>query len=134
MVNKVINIQSQQGYVAITSVIIFSALLLLLTVALSEINYSARFLGLERHLKFQSRLLADACVSMALLRLHQTNSYSGNEKVYITRQDACQILSVTPAGIGLLIPVEAAYKAAYTNLSITVNPNSDYSLLSWQEN
>lgn len=127
------------GYIALTSVIIISLLLITITAALSVANYFSRFNILENEFKIRSDNLAEACVSYARAKLiADPNNYAGNELSVPVGVDTCSIISVTPTGGSWpkTIKTQGIYprnqaQASYTNLLVVLN--GGYSINSWQE-
>ena len=88
-----------KGYIALTSVIIISLLLLALTVALSAANYFGRTNIMEYELKVASSNLAEACLNYAKAKLMADPlNYSGNELSVPVAGDTCSVISVLPTG------------------------------------
>ena len=134
---KHLNLQS--GYIALTSVIIISLLLITITAALSSANYFNRTNILENEFKIGSGNLAEACVSYARAKLaaDQVN-YAGNELLVPVGTDACSVISVMPTGAvwPKTIRTQGVYprnqaEESYTNLTVVLN--SDFSVNSWEE-
>lgn len=120
----------ETGYIALTSVIIISVLLITVTAALSSINYFSRFNVLENEFKQKSANLAEACVDYAFSRLAASPAYDpgalGGECVGVGL-DKCKVVSVS----GSAVQVQGVYQKSYTNL--VVNFDSDFNVSSWQE-
>ena len=121
----------QSGYIALISVIIMSALLLTITVALSSANYFSRYNILENEYKQRSSDLAEACVNYARGQLAGNVTVAANTVVPVGT-DSCKIVSVNND----IIIVQGAYPhsgpdISYTNLKVTLNGN--LTLNSWQE-
>lgn len=130
---------NQSGYVALVSVMIMSAVLLLLSVAVSGTSVLGRLNVLTYQYKEASRGLADGCVDAALLRLINNSGYSpSNESVSVGTQ-SCTIVSVTPSGGQKVIQVQGIYPAtangrSYTNLQVRVTVSTGSLVVhSWEE-
>jgi hypothetical protein len=134
---KHLNLQS--GYIALTSVIIISLLLITITAALSSANYFNRTNILENEFKIRSGNLAEACVSYARAKLAADPvNYAGNELSVPVGSSTCSVISVMPTGAvwPKTIRTQGVYprsqaEESYTNLSVVLN--SDFSISSWQE-
>ena len=121
---------SQAGYIAVTSVIIMSLLLITITAALSTANYFSRFNILESEYKERSNGLAEACVDQARYNIAQNIPYTGD--VTVTGVSKCTIVDVIMAGSNKIIKAQGMYQKSYTNLQVEVKA-SDLSTVSWQE-
>jgi hypothetical protein len=134
---KHLNLQS--GYIALTSVIIISLLLITITAAISSANYFSRTNILENEFKIRSGNLAEACVSYARAKLAAGSAnYAGNELSVPVGSSTCSVISVVPTGAvwPKTIRTQGIYphnqaEESYTNLVVVVN--SDFSISSWQE-
>ncbi len=124
------------GYIALTSVIIVSLLLLTVITALSSVNYFSRYNILENEYKDRSFALAEGCVDYAIGRLAGNSNYIGNETVNIG-VGTCQVASVssgafpkTISTVGIFPPTAA--KKSYTKLQAVVS--SSFAISSFIEN
>jgi len=124
-------LQTDRGYIAITSITIISLLLMGIVFAVSSSSFLTRSNILNQEFKEQSFSLAEACVDSALLKLVQNGSYSGNENILIGN-DQCSILLIETISGQKIIKTRAVFKKATTNLKITVS-SSNLSLISFEE-
>ncbi len=123
---------NKSGFIALISVIIISAVLLIVATTLSFSGFFGRFSVLEHEFKKKSFSLAEACAEQARLKLFIDNEYSGNETVNVGT-DSCQIFpSSNPTGNPRNFDIRAIYRDSYTNLKISVE-SSDGSIVSWAE-
>ena len=127
--------ENQRGFVALISIIIISAMLLVLVVTLETASFFQRFDALDAENKRVSLGLAEACVSAAQLLIAQgTPSNSELPKVTVDSSDAqktCRICKTTAAGA---IATRAVYNGAYSNLSVTINTTpGSYAVTAWTE-
>lgn len=120
---------TQSGYIAITSVIIISLLLVTVSVALSSANYFSRFNVLESEFKERSSSLAEACVDQAMFNIASNNLYNGNVAV---GANSCTIVSVTVGNPDTIVKTQGVFQNSYTNLVVEVK-NSNLAIVSWQE-
>jgi len=123
----------EDGFVALISVIIITALLLIISFTLSFAGYYARFNTLNMEFKKQSVALAEACVDTA--RLDIASGITPPNTVSIGA-DHCTIVSVVTVGSQTIIETQAAYnnvcyKNICTNLKVIVDSNN--LIVSWQE-
>jgi hypothetical protein len=87
----------QKGFIALTSTVILSVVLLMLMFSASTGNFFARFDSLGGEYKKVSLALSEACVNSALLRIAEDYDYSppaGGEVVTVG-SNSCIIKSVT---------------------------------------
>ena len=80
----------QQGYIALLSALVISALLLAITLSLGLSGFFVRLNVLDAESKERSVALAEACVSAAMLE-SVSGMYSANETVAVG-QDTCKIV------------------------------------------
>jgi hypothetical protein len=85
--------RNQQGYIALLTVIIISAILAALVSGISAQTAAYWSTSSNRESKEQGRQLASACAAQALLRFALDHTYSGNETVSVSGPD-CTILSL----------------------------------------
>jgi hypothetical protein len=127
--------QNEGGYIALTSVIIISLLLITIITALSSVNYFSRYNILENEFKERSSGLAEACVDYSLAKLAANSTYSGGETANIGT-DSCRVVSVTSGGNSYSILTQGIFPAigtqrSYTNLSVVVDLGLN--ITNWQE-
>ncbi|HYF04813.1 MAG TPA: hypothetical protein VEA59_01430 [Patescibacteria group bacterium] len=129
----------QEGYIALVSVIVLMSVLLIITLALSQVSFFARFNVISRENKKISRYLAEACADEALLYVANNPSYSVASGGQTITLDAiagtgCKVCSVG-TGSTRVILTRAKHKDSYTNLQVTASlTNSSISITSWLEN
>ena len=118
----VISHKSCNGYIALTSAIIISALIMTVVLAVSLKGYSNRLNISETYDKETSLFLAEACVNKAMLNLSLDPLYAGSETITLGA-DTCDILpledlvEVPPKKV---IKATATFNEATTNLKVTV--------------
>ncbi len=122
--------KNQNGFIALTSAIIISILLIAFSLAVSTTGFFGRFNILDSENKQRSLALAEACGDEALLRLIIQPGYQGDETVTVGGEP-CHIFPIT-SGVQVTIRPQGSYGGATTNLQTTFN-GTDYSLISWQE-
>ena len=118
------------GFIALTSVIIISAILLVVAVSGSLSGIFERFNALDAELKNRSLAAANACVEEARLLLAGDQSYAGTARYTLNSLDSCRV-TVSGSSPKLLM-VEATSSDAVTNLLVTVDINT-LGITSWQE-
>lgn len=117
----------QRGFVALMSVIIISAILLVTIYLLSASSFLNRFDSLDFENKRVSLGLAEACVNAAVLEYAQ--GVQTAQQVTVEAGKTCRICSINLA-TGVIL-TRAVYNHAYTNITATVN--STYALTNWSE-
>lgn len=121
-----------RGFIALISAIIISAVLITITFTLSASSFFTRFNILSSEFKERSAALAEACGDIALLKLAQVPTYSGNETVTIG-SDTCSIFPIPPATGGqITVSAKAIFQRVVTNIKIVAN-TADLSIISWEE-
>ena len=122
----------KEGFIALMSVIIISAILLLVAVTAGLTGFYSRSNILDAEFKERSVALADACVDQALLQIAINPSYGGDTTVTLSDKDQCYIGPVPPGSGIKTFKTQAIFQNAYTNLEITID-TSDISIVSWKE-
>ncbi len=137
MRHKLINFES--GYIALVSVVIMSAVLLLILVAVGGTSVSSRLGILSYEYKLQSSSLADGCVDVALLKLINNSNYNPTNELVKLGANTCTIVSVTSNGGQKIIQVRGIYpetgvNRSYTNLQVQATvSNGNIVVNSWEE-
>lgn len=140
------NQNRQSGFVALMSVIIILAVLLVISASISFTSFSSRFNVSDSEYKKRSSALAEACVANALLQLAQTSSVTPKcvpidvGGTCPTDPNQCTILSAT-ANLPMLgqttfktqgvFPLNQP-QASYTNLTVIAS-STGLSTVSWYE-
>lgn len=109
-----------RGFVALTSVLILSIVMLGFVIAGSTRAFYVRANGLERFDKTKSELLADACASILVLKLVRNEAYGG-EETYEFGESTCNIGPVYKDGVLRISEVSGIYSQSVTALEITFN-------------
>ena len=127
------------GFIALTAAILLSALILIISVAVSQTSYLARFDVLTHEFKKTSLALAETCANTALLNLGKNPDYvplAGGDEVTVG-ENSCRICDVeTDPGDDTIktIKARASLKETVTNLEITADYDSDdYDVDFWGE-
>lgn len=122
---------NKRGFVALTSVIIISALLLVMATSAGLAGWYTRSNILDTELKERSGAAAEACVDQARLLLTKNPNYTGSTTVAIG-DASCIIGPISTVGAQKVFDTLANYRNAYTHLQITLDA-TDLSLISWKE-
>lgn len=120
------------GYIAIISAIILSAVLMLLAIGLSLSSYFNLSDIQDSNLKDITVSLAEGCAEVALLKMAFSSSYSGNENLTIA-SSTCAILPVESSSTQKIIKTQASFANSATNLKITISSSSALKVLFWEE-
>jgi hypothetical protein len=113
----------KRGFIALTSAILISSVLLTLAAAVSTSAFSSRFSALNGEYKRISLSLAESCVNSALLKIAQNYSYTTTNESVAVGSDNCTIVSIAyvPAGSGkraFTIKTQGQYKGAFSNIAV----------------
>ncbi|MBI2591778.1 MAG: hypothetical protein HYW34_03835 [Candidatus Brennerbacteria bacterium] len=124
-------LKTNKGYIAITSAIIISFLLMTIVLTLSSASFFSRSNVLDSNQKETGLGLAEACADTALLKLAQNSSYAGNENINIG-SDTCSILALESPSGQKVIKTWTNYKGYRTNIKIILN-YPVMTIISWEE-
>jgi len=86
-------LKKQKGFIAITTVLIISALVLMIGIGISLESIGETKMGLQRSLSSQSYYLTNLCVEQTLMKLKENSSYSGDETINVENGN-CTILPI----------------------------------------
>jgi len=123
--------KNQEGFIALMSVIIIMAVLLVIGASISFTSFSSRFNVSDSEFKKRSSNLAEACVDAELLKLAQGTTYANGATVAVG-SDSCTVFSVATAAGQTTIKTKAIFQQSVTNVQAVVNSTSLH-LHSWQE-
>lgn len=125
---------SQSGFVALTSVIIISGLLIVIGASMGYTGFFSRFNILDSEFKESSLGLAEACAEIARVEIANNPNYSvssGNPVEKSVGDDICKIISV--AG-GYTVRTQGVSQNSYSNIEAVFNRTaSDVIVTSWKE-
>lgn len=116
------------GFIALITSIIISAVLLVVATNLSLTGFYARSNILDFELKEISFNLAEACVDTAILKIINNPAYSPAKEIINIEGNDCVIESV----IENIIKTKADYRNYITKLEIEINP-LDMSITRFEE-
>lgn len=122
----------QKGYIALTSAIILSVLLLAITVSLGFTSFFARLNISDTQSKTEADALAEACVNTALANLAQGSTATGAVAV---GSATCNIVSVRendPESGQTTITTQAFINKAYANWRVIIDSQT-FDVIAWQE-
>lgn len=119
------------GYIAITSAIIITILILTVVLTTSSAGFFGRFNILGTLLKERGSALADACADTALLNLVEDIDYAGNENIVIA-SSTCTILPIETNGDQKTIKTQATEGDTETNHKVILD-TTDFTIVFWDE-
>lgn len=125
----------ERGFVALMSVIIISAILLVLIFTLGASSFFSRFDSLDAENKQESLGLAEACVNAAMLDIAQGDNFISEQPAVVVdssnSKKTCRICEATSGGV---ILTRAVYNSSYTNLSLTISTTpGSFAVTNWSE-
>ncbi len=112
--------KSEQGYIALTTVIILGVTLLVAVLGFGFIIFFNRESTTQAILKDDSYFAARACIEQALLNLTADSAYTGGENISVG-SNQCTISSVAQDGENYLIITTATVERSTTTLELTVD-------------
>src|SRR3990170_2245118 len=111
---------TRTGYIALTSILVISFLVMALVFAVSLSGFFLRENILDSYAKTVSAKTADACAYLALLKLVQNQSYQGNETIAVDAE-SCDISQIQADDDELQINVSSGSMGARTRIFITLD-------------
>jgi hypothetical protein len=135
--NQQLGIRKQDGFIALMSVIIIMAILLVIGASISLTSFNSRFNVSDSEYKKRSSALAEACVGAELLQLAQGSTYANNSVVNVSGTDNCTMVSAaTTTTISTVktqgvFPPTGSFKA-FTNITVVAS-TTGLSIISWSE-
>jgi len=112
--------ERRDGFIVLLSVIILSAVLLLLAATLSTSGYFQRRGVLDSQFRESSYFLALSCIDQAAFKLSGDLDYAGNETISMG-QYQCSILPLVTEGTNTLIHSTATVDQNTSKLVATLN-------------
>lgn len=126
--------KNQQGYIALMSLIIVSALVVLIASSANLLSISESSMGLQENQGWEAYYLANACAEEALMKLKNDLNYSGNETLDFDNGNcAIEPLEGTGGENRIINTSGTAYNQV-RKIRIEINRvNPDIEIKSWQE-
>jgi len=121
----------EHGFIALTSAIIISFLLITITLSLGLSSFLGRFDILDSESKEKSLALAEACANQAILDSSYSTFYS-SPLIVSVNSDNCTIISSENSGDQIIIKTQAVVNESFTNLKVIIDSGS-FSIISWKE-
>jgi len=123
----------QEGFIALISILILSAVLLVTTLGLAQFGIANRFFILNIEQKSASNRLAEACVHVARIKTYNDPTETITSAVSVPVADStCTIIALTPVGSNTTIKAKGQSGDAVTNLVVVVD-NTTGDFTSWTE-
>lgn len=129
----------QEGYIALFSIIMIMAILLVLSVSVGMFGFYDRLGAWHYEAKRQSLALAEGCDSVALLKLSIDSTYNPHDELIPVGDQHCTIVSVVSADGQSVIQTRGvtalnAGSNAVTALKVTATANGKtFVINSWEE-
>jgi len=123
-------LKKQKGFIAITTVLIISALVLMVGIGVSLESIGEIKMGLQRSLSSESYYLANLCVEEALMKLKEDSAYLGDEIINLGN-GSCTIL---PIEGNWTIKISASSSDQVKKIKLIVSQiNPEIIVDSWEE-
>lgn len=123
--------KKNQGFIALMSAVIISAILILLATSLSLTGFYSRFNVLDSETKERSSGLADACVDLALLAFAQGTPYAVDTTLPVG-ENKCTVGGFTTSGLQKIFKTRGIFSNSYTNLKVTID-GTTFEVISLEE-
>ena len=126
--------QSKEGgFVALITAIIFSVILLAMTISLNQAGFFARSALADNEYKERSIALAEACADSAILKIAVGATALPAETIFVG-DDTCTINSVGTAVSGIYtITTKATFQKSVTKLEVKIDSIAPFAVNSWKE-
>ena len=123
-------LKTNNGFIALVTVLIIFAIVLLVGLSISLLSINEAQMGLRKSLSSQAYYLANLCAEDALMKLKEDINYSGNETIGIGG-GSCQIL---PIEGNWTIKTISNFQNQVKKIKIIVSQANPQMLISsWQE-
>lgn len=120
----------QKGFIALTTVLIISAIVLMVGIGLSLRSINEAEMSLQGNLSLQAHYLANLCAEQALMRLKEDSNYTGDETINM-ENGSCQIL---PIEGNWIVKVSATSFDQVNKIKILIDQiNPEMIIDSWSE-
>jgi Tfp pilus assembly protein PilV len=111
-----------QGFIALISILIVSAVLLASTLSLAQFGIANRFFVLNLEQKSTSQKSAEACLEMMRVKVFKDPTYTSHTRTTYTLPNlTCDVVSATTSGNVSSVRVSAKSGDAVTNLWALIN-------------
>lgn len=119
---KLFNNKKENGYIAITTALIVSFIILIIATTLGSSALFSRINELDFSFKKMTYYASRSCLDYALLKLAKDINYSGNETVPVGSY-SCVLSLIEDSGNNKILKsrVQDSYSGATTNLKLTLD-------------
>ena len=127
--------KSQDGFIALTTVMIIAALIIIIGASMGYAGFFSRFNILDGEFKEMSLGLAEACAEIARVEIANNPGFTASNATYDVGNDmpqrTCKIVSVTGS---YTVRTQGIEKNSYSNIEAVFNRTaSDVTVTSWKE-
>lgn len=122
---------NKKGYIAITSSLIITMLIMAIVFAVSIAGYFGRHNIMTSEFKDLSLSFAEGCMEKALLRYAEDPTFVGNEMIIINLY-TCETLPIEILGDYKVFKSKTTFRGVRSNIKVVFDP-SDMSIISWEE-
>jgi len=124
----------QDGFVALISILILGALILLIAVGISLRSVSQTQMGIAEQQSHKASALANLCAEQALMKLKTVLQYAGNESIMIDGE-TCDILNIDGSGnLNRTVQTESIVSKHTKRVQIEIAQISpEMQITSWKE-
>lgn len=123
----------KEGYIALISVLIISAIVVLIATSASLVSISESDMGLEENQAWESFYLATACAEEALQKIQDSSSFSGSGNLSLG-QGSCTYTVTKLTSQNRVITASGTVRNITRKVKITldkINPNINITF--WQQ-
>lgn len=120
------------GYIALSSVLITLALVLLIGVSTSLLSINDLLSSYSSKKSSQTTDLVDACVEDVLMKLNKNNSVT--QGAYTLLGGTCNVTINSQLGNDWVIAVDANKESYYKKVIVTVNRGTTVTISGWLDN
>ena len=114
--------KTQDGFMALISILVVSAVLLVSTLSLAQFGIANRFFVLNLEQKTASQKSAETCLQMMRVKVYNDPSYTLNTRTtYNFPSTNCDVVSATSSGSISSVRVSGKSGDAVTNLWALIN-------------
>lgn len=112
--------KNKEGYIAVISAIIITAIIMVIALVFSSSNFLGRLDTQTEEMKDTSRKLTEGCLEYARLKLAANSSYAGSESHTIA-SSSCYIYAIQTQGSNKIIQALSTISNRNTSIKLTVN-------------
>ena len=122
-----------KGYIALISVLIINAIILLTVISANLFGISESFMNLEENQTSKAYYLASACTEEALEKIRESASFSGSGDLYL-EEGNCTYTVTKLTGQNYTIVVSGTVQNFIRKIKITIDKiTPKINVTSWQE-